>query len=57
MKIIIDSQYNPVGDEYMDERKVEAEVWTTDKYVIVEMEYAKFFFPKELFTGLLSKND
>lgn len=57
MKLIIQSQYNPVGDEYMNEREVEVEVRESGEFILVEMEHAQFFFPKVVFTGVLKLKD
>lgn len=53
MKIIIEKQFNEVGDEYMEDSQVEARVWLNDnKDLLVEVDGNLYKIPNEIFTGI-----
>lgn len=53
MKIIIEKQYHKLGDEYMEQTEVEADVWKNESGdLLIEMEDSLYKLPNELLNGI-----
>lgn len=54
MRIIIEVQTNPIGDEFMEEREETVKIFTCREKVIIEREdVEQLIIPIEVFSGLL----
>jgi hypothetical protein len=54
MLIICEKEFDNIGGEYMQEKKVEVDIQNTDKYVFIEFEGQCLTIPIEVFKGLLN---
>ncbi len=55
MKVIIEKQYHELGDEYMEQTGVGADVWENQGDLFIEMEGAMYRLPDELLNGVIKQ--
>jgi len=52
MKIIIEKQFEKLGDGYLQSENIEVDIRASDKYIVIELDEEMYFIPKEVFTGI-----
>jgi len=53
MVIIIEKQFDKIGDEYMQEEKVQADIRKCGNNIVIETEDKLFTIPVEVFNGIM----
>ena len=52
MKIVIEKKTNKLGDEYLDEEEIIADIWRDDDRLIIEVDNTRYIIPFKIITCL-----